>query len=113
MVIIDPHDQVVFEQNADLPFVSASLYKLVFLAEILGGVETGELDARTADPISSDYYLVANGEDSYLHTTQSAGHHLEEWSIGRCLLEQVGAQALMALTSPEQLDSVRSAARPH
>ena len=41
VVIIDPDDQVVFEENADLPFVSASLYKLVLLANILAGVDRG------------------------------------------------------------------------
>ena len=107
MVIIDPDDQVVFEENADLPFVSASLYKLVLLAEILAGVDRESSTLEQEVPIASDYYLLANGDDSYFaYDAIGASITLEEliYSAG-AYSSNVGAQALMSLTSPEQLEA--------
>lgn len=107
VVIIDPDDQVVFEENADLPFVSASLYKLVLLANILAGVERGELTLGQEIPIAPDYYLLANGDDSYFaYDAIGASITLEEliYSAG-AYSSNVGAQALMSLTSPDELEA--------
>jgi beta-lactamase class A len=106
VVIIDADDQIVFEQNADVPFVSASLYKLVLLAETLGRVESGSLSLDQLVPIQPDFYLVANGEDSYF-SYDAIGYlaTVEEliYSTG-AYSSNVGAQALMSLTSPDRLE---------
>jgi beta-lactamase class A len=107
VIIIDPEDQIVFEKNADLPFVSASLYKLVLLAEVLDRIELGELTLEQKVPISSDYYLIANGDDSYFaYEAIGTSVTIEElvYSAG-AYSSNVGAQALMSLTSPERLDA--------
>ncbi len=107
VIIIDPEDQIVFEENPDVPFVSASLYKLVLLAEILDRVEAGELALDQLVPISSDFYLIANGDDSYFaYEAVGTSATIEElvYSAG-AYSSNVGAQALMSLTSPERLDA--------
>ena len=44
VVLIDPGaNAIVFERNADVPFIAASLYKLVLLADTLDKVEQGRL----------------------------------------------------------------------
>jgi beta-lactamase class A len=106
VMIIDADDEIVFEQNADVPFVSASLYKLVLLAETLARVESGSLSLDQTVPIQEEFYLPSNGVDSYFGY-EAIGYPatIEElvYSTG-AYSSNVGAQALMSLTSPERLE---------
>jgi beta-lactamase class A len=106
VMIIDAGDQVVFEQNAEVPFVSASLYKLVLLAETLERVESGSLSLDQVVPIQADFYLPENGDDSFF-SYEAIGFMatIEDlvYSTG-AYSSNVGAQALMSLTSPERLE---------
>ena len=106
VLIIDADDQVLFEQNADVPFVSASLYKLVLLAETLARIDEGSLQLDQLVTIEQKFYLIANGEDSYF-SADAVGFEatIEElvYATG-AYSSNVGAQALMSLTSVEQLE---------
>jgi len=110
VVIIDADDRIVFEQNADVPFVSASLYKLVLLAETLARVESGSLSLDQVVPIQQEFYLPANGQDSYFgYDAVGYPATIEElvYSTG-AYSSNVGAQALMSLTSAERLERFAS-----
>ena len=106
VVILDPDGKTVFAQNPDLPFVSASLYKLVLLAQTFDRVEQGELALSDTVEILPEYFADANGEDSYF-SNQAIGYFapIEElvYSAGS-YSSNVGAQALISLTNMESLE---------
>jgi beta-lactamase class A len=107
VVIIDANDNVVFEQNADVPFVSASLYKLVLLTQTLAKIEQGELSFDQTVEIQSEFYLQANGEDSYFsYGAVGYAASVEEliYSAG-AYSSNVGALALVSLTSRSTLET--------
>ena len=107
VLVIDHHDQIAFEQNADVPFISASLYKLVLLAEMLDRVEAGTLSLDQPLTIRQDFFLIANGEDSYF-SVDAVGIKvtLEELIYSTAAYSSnVGAQALFSLTSHARLDA--------
>lgn len=107
VVIIDPADSLVYQHNAWAPFVSASLYKLILLAEILRTVEAGDLSLDDEILIESWYFVEANGEDAfYLQNQIGTTAPLQEliyatgaWS------SNVAALALLALTTIERLNA--------
>jgi beta-lactamase class A len=90
--------------------VSASLYKLVLLAETLARVEEGSLQLDQQVMIERRFYLVANGGDSYF-SSDAVGYEatIEElvYATG-AYSSNVGAQALVSLTSVEQLERFAS-----
>ena len=106
VILIDANDDVVFEQNADVPFVSASLYKLVLLTETLARIEEDELSLDQFVEIQPEFFLEANGEDSYFNSTFiGADITIEElvYATG-AYSSNVSALALVSLTSRHQLE---------
>ena len=106
VVIIDAMDRIVFERNADVPFVSASLYKLVLLAETFTRLESGELALDQTVEIFPEYFGDGNGEDSYFsYDVIGQEITLEEliYSSGS-YSSNVGAGGLLSLTSFDRLD---------
>src|SRR4051812_25077203 len=107
IVIIDPTDTSVYQRNANTPFVSASLYKLVLLTEIFRLVEAGELDLNRRIPIRDDLFLEANGADSYF-TTQAVGSEVpidELIYASGAFSSNVAALTLLNLTSIDRLNT--------
>jgi beta-lactamase class A len=106
VILVDASGAVVFEHNADLPFASASLYKLVLIADGLLRVERGELALDDRIEIKEDHFIAENGQDSYFDYA-AVGYKatVEEllYSTG-CYSSNTAAQALMSLTSVEELD---------
>ncbi|CAN5654414.1 hypothetical protein BH09CHL1_BH09CHL1_20850 [soil metagenome] len=41
VVVVDPNGSIVYEHNADVPFISASLYKLPLMAQIYSMIDAG------------------------------------------------------------------------
>jgi beta-lactamase class A len=56
VVLISSVGEVVAEHNADLPFVSASLYKVVLIADILGGIESGAIAPETTVTLLEEWF---------------------------------------------------------
>lgn len=104
--IVDASGQVVFEHNADLPFVSASLYKLVLIAECLLRIERGDLTLEDSIEIRDEFFIAENGDDSYFdYAAIGYAASVEEllYSAGS-YSSNTGAQALFSLTSVQDLD---------
>lgn len=109
VVMIDERGSTVFRQNADVPFLSASLYKIVLMADILAGIEDGALDPVTEVTLFADYFPAEGDfEDSYFP---------ESWidqsvAVGDLLFatgaysSNVAANALRSLTSTSELDAM-------
>lgn len=106
VVILDADGNVLLEHNPDLPFVSASLYKLVLIAEIFARVEDGELSLTDTLPILPEYFTQENGADSYF-IYDSIGYEapLDEllYATG-AYSSNVSALALLTLTTPQRLE---------
>ena len=106
VVLIAPGDSPIYSLNRDVPFISASLYKLVLLAETLARVEAGELALDQTVEIQPEFYILANGDDSYF-TPDAIGYEamIEElaYSAG-AYSSNVGAQALISLTERNLLE---------
>jgi beta-lactamase class A len=110
IVVIGPTDAVRFQRNTWCPFVSASLYKLVLLTEILRAVEAGKLKLDQQIVIEESYWGEANGEDAFYARSQiGTTASLEEmvyatgaWS------SNVAALALLNLTSVDRLNEFSS-----
>jgi beta-lactamase class A len=107
VVLLDSSGEQLFQHNPDLPFAAASLYKLVLITHMLDRVGQGEF--RPAEPIEilPEFFIEENGEDSYF-AFDAIGSQvpLEEliYSAGG-YSSNAGAQALMSLTSPDQLEA--------
>ena len=108
IVVIGPGDSIAFQHNVNSPFVSASLYKLVLLADILAAVEAGDLSLTDKMAITDDVYVEANGADSYF-APDAVGYEapLEEllYAAG-AYSSNVAALTLMTKTSIARLNAL-------
>jgi beta-lactamase class A len=109
VVLLDEDGTSIYQQNADLPLVSASLYKLVLLADILKGIEDGVLDYGLEVVLTEDYFP-ADGdfEDSYFPISQAGTAVPVEdllFATG-AYSSNVAALALRSLTSRDDLEAM-------
>jgi beta-lactamase class A len=63
-MLIDPDGEVIYRRNGDVPFVAASLYKLVLMVDILSQIEAGLLSNDTPLLIEARFVRPENGVDS-------------------------------------------------
>jgi beta-lactamase class A len=106
VMIIAPDDEAVYMVNADVPFISASLYKLVLLAETLARVESKELSLDQLVAIEPEFYIMANGDDSYF-APDAIGYEatIEELTYATgAYSSNVAAQALISTTTRDSLE---------
>lgn len=102
-ITVEADGTIVASRNSELPFITASTYKLIVMADIYRRVELGEL--------SLDQYIVLDGNvffepiDNYF----TQGEIWSSFSIQEYIFamgaysSNVGARTLMKLTSPEAL----------
>lgn len=106
VVILDPDGNDVFAHNPDLPFVSASLYKLVLITQITWWAEKGKLSLDDTVELLPEYFVEQNGQDSYFGW-ESIGYQapIDEllYATGS-YSSNVSSMALLSLTSIEQLN---------
>ncbi|HRA46965.1 MAG TPA: class A beta-lactamase-related serine hydrolase [Thermomicrobiales bacterium] len=106
-VLIDTADRLVFQRNANSPFVAASLYKLVLMTEILRMVEQEGLDLQEPITIAEDLYLEASAGDSYF-TTDDIGTVVPLETMiyaAGAYSSNVAALSLLELTTIERLNT--------
>ena len=68
-VVLGPDGKIIVTRNAHLPFVTASTYKLILMADILSKVESGELSLQqtyTLDPV----LFAQGGGDMYFSSDE-------------------------------------------
>jgi beta-lactamase class A len=106
IMIVDATGDAIFEHNLDLPFVSASLYKLVLIAETLLRIEAGELTLDDQVRIREEFFIVENGLDSYFDSSAIGSRTTIEELLyaSGSYSSNTGAQALFSLSSVEALD---------
>jgi len=110
VVILDQNGEYRYSRNADIPFVAASLYKLVLLADIYAKVEDGSLSLDMTLPLSSEYFAdeFASEDGFYVLEDEGGETTLETALFGAgAYSSNIAAQVLMSLTS---IDSLRATA---
>ncbi|MBX3071131.1 MAG: serine hydrolase [Thermomicrobiales bacterium] len=105
-VVLDDAGRLVASYNSFTPFVTASTYKLILMADIYRRIENGEygqweqiyLDPEKFDPGGGDNYY--NWESAGTYTTlQDLLYAVGAWS------SNVAAHHLLTLTTPEDLNA--------
>lgn len=106
VVLMRPDGTLLYNRNGDTPFVSASLYKLILMADICAAIDLGLLSYDTPLYIAPEYFWEYDGTDSYF-SADFAGF---ETTVGEALWatgaysSNVAAKALLSLSTPEQLN---------
>lgn len=105
VVIMKPDGSVLYSRNSETPFVSASLYKLVLLADIYRKIESGAVAKSDQLQVLDSYFDPENGEDSYF-TPDNVGSN---FTVERVLFaagaysSNVAAKMLLTLTTHQSL----------
>lgn len=109
-VVLDSDGTVLSSYNSATPFITASTYKLVVMADIYQRIERGELSLDDSVQLNEDYFIESGG-DMYF-TWEEAG----TWVPVSQLLYAVGAYSsnvaaytLLEYTNPESLRATAAA----
>jgi beta-lactamase class A len=108
VIIEQPGEDPDYRLNADLPFLSASLYKLVLLADIYDGMARGTISEETVLTLEESYF--PGPEDP------SDSYFTEEMILGTVSIDEalfatgayssnVAAHALLSLTDEISLEA--------
>lgn len=100
VVVVDPARGALFERNAAIPFISASLYKLPLMAHIYGMIESGAVTLDQPLPLDGWYFSVNEGGDGYYDPSQIGGTTTVQEALFAtgAYSSNVGALALASLT---------------
>lgn len=108
VMVVDQHGLLRYSRNAGLPFISASLYKLILAIDILQRIELEEITRDQLVYLEPWYFEVEMMPDS-VYDFDSAGTEIsvEEalWS-SICVSSNVSSLALLSLTSGEAMNSL-------
>lgn len=107
VMVIDGAGDLRYSRNATLPFVAASLFKLVLAAEVLAKTTSAQIPINTSLPLLPEYFAIdLPGPDS-VYSWDSVG---TEISIDEALWatlavsSNVAAMTLLTLTSKKELN---------
>ena len=107
-VIIGPDNNVVWKRNTISPFVSASLYKLVLLADILRRIDAGELGLDTTINLDPGFFGEDSWNDAYFAASLvNTPIKVEELMYASgAYSSNVASLALLTLTTFDQLNDL-------
>jgi beta-lactamase class A len=110
VVLMQPDGTVIYKQNADLPFIAASLYKLVVMVDFYKSRELGEIDFEQWVTLEQSFFPVFEGddEDVYFDSTM-VGADVQITELLQAMItlsSNVAARALLSLTTPEVLNEI-------
>lgn len=102
--VLGTDGKVIAAHNSHIPFVTASTYKLVLMADILKKVEAGELDLQQTYALSEDLFS-AGGGDMYFATEEAgAMATLDDLLFAAgAYSSNVAGLTMLKLTTPESL----------
>lgn len=73
VVILDSDGNVLYSHNSTTPFITASLYKLVLMADIFKRVEFGELSLNQEVTLQPDFFEDGEAGDTYFTAADLGG----------------------------------------
>lgn len=110
VVLMRSDGTVLFKQNAELPFVTASLYKLVVMVDFFRSREFGEINFEQWVVLDESFFSVFEGdEEDVIYDSSMVGAELQIGELLQSMItlsSNVAARALLSLTSPEVLNEI-------
>lgn len=99
-----PDGRIIVTRNAHVPFVAASTYKLVVMADILRKVEAGELSLQQTFTLEQAHFDAGGGDMYFSDAEAGTQVTLEDllYAAG-AYSSNVAGSTLLALTTPESL----------
>jgi beta-lactamase class A len=107
VVLMKPDGAVIYSRNANTPFIAASLYKLVLMAEIYQQREDGELAMDQTIVISDEFFPPEEeGIDTYFDVSLIGTEVTVEEALFAtgAYSSNVAARALLTLTNQASLE---------
>jgi len=108
LMVVDQQGLLRYSRNARLPFISASLYKLLLCADILRRIEAENLAFDDMVYLDSSYFIASQMPDGgYDYDAVGTEISIDEaiWST-ICVSSNVAAIALLGLTSTESMNDL-------
>ncbi len=108
LIVVDAQGHMRYSRNARLPFISASLYKLILATEILRQIEGGELQWEQLVVLEEGYFPPTDNYDgAYGYDMIGAAISIDEalWAT-ICVSSNIAALALLQLTTPESMNTL-------
>ncbi len=110
VVLMSTDGTVVYKQNADLPFVTASLFKLVVMVDFFKARELGEIDFEQWVVLDQAFFPVFEGEDEdILYDSSMVGAEVQIAELLHSMIalsSNVAARALLSLTTVEEVNQI-------
>ncbi|MEZ4530780.1 MAG: serine hydrolase [Thermomicrobiales bacterium] len=104
VVVLGPDDKIIVTRNAHVPFVAASTYKLILMADILRKVEAGELSLQQTYTLASELFEAGGGDMYFANDEAGAQVTLEDLLFAAgAYSSNVAGLTMLELTSPESL----------
>lgn len=109
VVVVDPSGVIAYEHNADVPFISASLYKLPLMAQIYAMIDAGLVSLDQEIVLDPSFFpgWDEGGDSYYAFDFMGMSTTVEEalFAAG-AYSSNVGALALASLTSWADIDAM-------
>src|SRR5829696_468848 len=106
VVLMRPDGRVLYNRNGNTPFVSASLYKLILLADVCKAVDDGSLTPDTPLLLAPEFFEEHDNWDSYFDSAYAGGYTTvqEAMYAAGAYSSNVAAMALLTVTSTDELN---------
>jgi beta-lactamase class A len=104
VVVLGSDGRVIVSHNAHLPFVTASTYKLVVIADILSKVEKGELSLDQTYTLDPALFIAGGGDMYFANSDAGTDATLEDLLFAAgAYSSNVAGLTMLKLTTPESL----------
>lgn len=104
VAVLGPDGKLLVSHNAHLPFVTASTYKLVLMADILKKVETGELSLQQTYPLDPALFDAGEGDMYFPDDQAGTMATLDDLLFAAgAYSSNVAGLTMLKLTTPESL----------
>lgn len=104
VVILASDGSVIASRNARTPFLTASLYKLVLIADIYQRIEAGELELDQPMTLDPDYFAAGGGDMYFAWDEAGDAFPIEDLLFAAAAFSSnVAARTLLTLTDPAAL----------
>lgn len=103
-VVIGPDGKIIVTRNAHVPFVTASTYKLLVMADILSKVESGELSLQQTYTLDPALFVEGGGDMYFANDEAGTEATLEDLLFAAgAYSSNVAGLTMLRLTTPESI----------
>lgn len=104
VVVLGQDGRIIVSHNAHLPFVTASTYKLVVMADILDKIEQGELSLQQTYVLEPALFVAGGGDMYFSNDDAGTEATLEDLLFAAgAYSSNVAGLTMLTLTTPESL----------